>query len=62
VRIEVPDMAAGLIALWAISKSLLLRDGAQLGRLAVQKMMTDIFLAALSGPPRAGVEQFAQPV
>lgn len=50
VQVGVSEMAAGLTALWAVSKSLLLRDATQLGRPAVQNMMADMFLAALSGP------------
>lgn len=60
LRISVPEMAAGLTALWAIAKSLTLRDAAQLGRPAVQHMMADIFLAALGVPWRAGADRFAR--
>jgi AcrR family transcriptional regulator len=52
VRVGVSQMAAGLTALCAVAKSLILRDATELERLAVQNMMADMFLAALSRPPR----------
>jgi AcrR family transcriptional regulator len=60
VRIGVLEMATGLTALWAVSKSLILRDASQLARLAVQDMMADMFLAALNGPPRLNADRFAR--
>jgi AcrR family transcriptional regulator len=60
LRIGVAEMTAGLVALWAVTKSLMLRDAAELARPAVQAMMAAIFLAALSGPPPADGDGFAR--
>ncbi len=59
LRIPVPEMAAGLVALWAVAKSLALRDAAQLARPGAQHMMAGIFLAALGGP-RGDAERLAR--
>ncbi|MFL6844255.1 MAG: BLUF domain-containing protein [Allosphingosinicella sp.] len=60
LHVGVPEMAAGLVALWAVSKSLLLRDATQMGRPAVRDMMADIFLAALGGPPGSNGDRLAR--
>ena len=41
-------LAAGLVALWAVAKSLVLREAAQLRRPAVHRMLAEMFLAALA--------------
>ncbi|MBV9882642.1 MAG: hypothetical protein JO276_06500, partial [Sphingomonadaceae bacterium] len=59
VRARTAELAAGLVALWAVAKALVLRDAALLGRPAVQAMMAAIFLAALSGPSSIDLRDFA---
>lgn len=56
--IGVAEMTAGLTAVWAVAKSLMLRDAVELGRPAVQHMMAAIFLAALGGPSSAEADGF----
>ena len=56
-RIGNAEMAAGLTALWAVTKSLALQDDAQLEPPAVRQMMTDMFLAALNAPLRGGADR-----
>lgn len=53
------EIAAGLTALWAVAKSLVLRDAALLGRPAVQYTMAAIFLAALGGHSPLDLQEFA---
>lgn len=59
--IGVAEMTAGLTAVWAVAKSLMLRDAMELGRPAVQRMMAAIFLAALGGPPSADGDGLGAP-
>lgn len=60
LRARAAEMAAGLVALWAVAKGLALRDAALLGRPAVQYMMAAIFLAALRGPLPIDARDFAE--
>jgi AcrR family transcriptional regulator len=53
IRTGAGEVAAGIVAVWAVAKSLALRD-ADLGLPAIRDMLTNIFLAALAAPRNEG--------